>query len=72
MSKYTTKQKVILTIYVLVSLPLLPLMAIMYPFSKWAVEGKKPTLDLVEFLSMSVAFSLFMYLIGSALYFFPH
>jgi hypothetical protein len=50
----TTYQKVILSIYAVVSLPVLPFMFIMYPFTKWAVSGKVEW-NWIEFLSMSVA-----------------
>ena len=71
MDHYTRRQKIILTIYALLSLPLLPLMAIVYPFSKWAVYGGKPKLDLVEFLCMSMAMATLTYIVAGLLYWLP-
>jgi len=69
--QYTKHQVVVLTIYALISLPLLPLMAVVYPFTKWVVYGGKSKLDLMEFLSMSMTFSLLIYLMGIAVWLDP-
>lgn len=69
---YTKRQKIILTIYAVVSFPVLPLMALYYPFVKWVTSSSGETkLDLVEFLSLSMAVSLFVYLVGSILWWLP-
>lgn len=65
-NSYTTKQKIILTIYAIVSLPLLPLIIPMYPFTKWVMRdaNKKGDLELslLELLVLGMSTSLFMYL----------
>lgn len=55
-----TRQKIVLAIYAIVSLPLLPLFAIMYPLATWVVGGKR---SLVDFLSISMAVSIFIYMV---------
>jgi hypothetical protein len=73
--EYTQRQVVVLTIYALLSLPLLPLMAVAYPFSKWVTRDannhEEIELTMVEFLSLSMAMSLFMYFFASMMYCFP-
>jgi hypothetical protein len=61
---YTRYQKIVLCIYTLISLPLMPLYVVMIPLSFWITKSKGDTrkLSLVEFLSLSVAMSMFAYL----------
>lgn len=61
---FTRRQKIIIGAYLVMSLPLLPLMAIMIPFSWWIVApqgGPTRKLTLIEFASISLAMSLFTY-----------
>jgi Na+-driven multidrug efflux pump len=68
-----TYQKVILTIYAIFSLPILPLMVFVYPFIKWTTlqKDEKIKLDITEFLAMSAAISIIVYLYIAAFYFLP-
>lgn len=75
---YTTRQKIILTVYVILGLPLLPLTAIMYPFSKWVTQdaneakaGVKIKFDLVEWLSVNLALCLYLYLMVGLMHWLP-
>jgi len=63
--QYTKHQKIILTIYAILSLPLLPMMAILYPFLTWIFTGvgEKYKLSLLDFLCMSMAVSLPTYIV---------
>ena len=68
--RYTRYQVIVLTIYACLSLPILPLTAIMYPFSKWITQdanahacGEKVEYTIEEWLSLSIALSIFMYMI---------
>lgn len=70
-NQLTRYQKTILSIYFLISIPLLPLMAIMIPFAWWITQpqGVPPRpLTLIEFLSFSVAMSLFAYMMFACLH----
>jgi hypothetical protein len=65
-NSWDKQQKIVLTIYAIVSLPLLPFTAIIIPFAHWITQpnGVPPRkLTLIEFLSMSIAISIFGYLI---------
>ena len=70
----TRYQRIILSIYALISLPLLPLMAVMIPFAWWVTApqgGPTRKLTLIEFLSFSVTMSLFTYVFAAALHWCP-
>jgi len=61
----SVRQKIILSIYALVSLPFMPFYMVMIPFAWWVTtsKGQEPRkVTIVEFLSMSMASSLFVYL----------
>jgi hypothetical protein len=71
---YSGYTKTVLVIYFLISLPLLPLMAIMIPFAWWvaAPQGvltRRQTL--ADFLSLSVALSLLAYILVAVLHWCP-
>lgn len=73
-AQYTRYQKIILSIYFLLSLPLLPLMAILIPFAWWVTApqgGPTRPLTLIEFLSFSVTMSLFAYAFAACLHWCP-
>ena len=73
--EYTQRQVVILTIYILLSLPILPLMIFLYPFTKWVTQSANDKteveLTMIELLSLSMAMSLFMYFMVGMAYCFP-
>lgn len=73
-NQLTRYQKIILSIYFVLSIPLLPFMAVMIPFAWWVTApegGPTRKLTLIEFLSFSVAMSLFAYLIAACLHWCP-
>lgn len=61
---FTRYQKIVLSIYFLISLPLLPVMVILIPSMWWIAKPKWSTdkMTLMHFLCMSVTLSLFAYL----------
>jgi hypothetical protein len=68
---FTRYQKIVLTIYFIISLPLMPFFAIVIPFANWITTGKgMPVrrLTIIDFLSQSTAFSLFGYLCAILIY----
>ena len=70
--EYTQRQKIILTVYAILSLPLLPLVAVMYPISKWITQDannkEEVKLSVIEFLSLSLALSLLLYIVIAMMY----
>lgn len=65
---FTRYQKIVLTIYLIISLPLMPFFIIMIPFANWVTSpegGPVRQLTLTYFLSQSVAFSVFAYMIAA-------
>jgi hypothetical protein len=64
-SRYT---KTVLSIYALVSLPLMPLYIILIPFAWWVTtsEGTQyKRLPLADFLSFAMSMSIFAYMIAA-------
>lgn len=70
---YTKRQKIILSAYAFFSLPMLPIMGILIPFSHWVTQpdnkAYRRKLTLFEFICMSWAMSLLVYL-GLAIFHF--
>lgn len=73
-NSWTTYQKIALSIYTILSLPLLPLMVVLVPFV-WATTTSESSasikLTLAEFLSLSMAVSILCYLILAAMLWIP-
>jgi len=73
-NSWNTRQKIVLTIYIIISLPTLPLNGIIIPFLHWLMQSdgvRRRKLSLPEFLSMSVTNSIFIYVIAVFIFWCP-